>query len=91
MKIVETPQVNWEELIKSNLPTKPGYHNAVKFRDIPIATIDKVFNSIATNYEEVHDFNSWSWDWGQNVIIEGKTYHIWGSAHEGSLCIELED
>jgi hypothetical protein len=91
MKRIETANINWEELIKSNLPTEIGYEHAVNFQGIPMATIDKVFDSIATDYEEVCDFNSWEWDWGQNIIIGGKTYHIWGSAHSGSLCIQLED
>jgi hypothetical protein len=77
MKIVETPQVNWEEIIKSNLPTEIGYEHGVKFQGIPMETINKVFDSIATDYEEVYDFNSWEWDWGQPIIIDGKNYHIW--------------
>lgn len=84
------PEINWEELITSNLPTEPGYEHVVCFRGIPMASIDKVFEKIATDYEEVQEFSSWEWDWGQNVVIDGKTYHIYGNAHSGSLCIQLE-
>ena len=90
MEIINT-KTNWEELIKANLPTEAGYEHAVKFQDIPISSIDEVFDKIATDYEEIQDFNSWEWDWGQNVIVNEKTYHIWGSAHSGSLCIQLEN
>lgn len=90
MKTIK-PEINWEELVTSNLPTEKGIDNAVNFKGIPLATIDSIFDKIATDYEEITDFNSWEWDWDTNVIINGKTYNVWGSAHSCSMSIELED
>jgi len=81
---------NATEEVRKMLPTKPGLEDCLIVSSICVGDIEDIINELSGEEFYIEEYNGCDMDWSDNIVIDDKEFHIWGSARSGSLCFQLK-